>query len=125
WATAHVTWSVAAAPAYRIRAELGVSMLSMPDTGTYAGRPYADTVAFGPDVGVSAQLGLVGPFGLEGHARVTPVPVLVSDVRLALAVRGGPFGLTAGVRAIDVDGDEDDGPDGRFAGPEIGLSLVF
>jgi hypothetical protein len=125
WGSAHLTWSVAASHAFRVRAELGVSMLSMPGTGTYAGRAYSDTVAFGPDVGVSAQLGLLGPIGLEGHARLTPYPVPVSDVRLALALRGGPFALTAGVRNIEVMGDEEDGPEGRFAGPELGLSLVF
>lgn len=125
WGSAHVTWTVAGSEAFRIRAEAGVSMLSMPGTGAWSGMPYADTVAFGPDVGVSAQLGLVGPIGLEAHARVTPVPVPVTDVRLALALRGGPFALTAGVRTIDVRGDEVDGPEGRFSGPELGFALVF
>jgi hypothetical protein len=125
WGSAHLTWSVAASQAFRVRAELGLSMLSIPGRGSYAGRSYADTVAFGPDVGVSAQVGLVGPIGLEGHARLTPFPVPVSDLRLALALRGGPFALTAGVRNIEVMGDEEDGPEGRFAGPELGLSLVF
>jgi hypothetical protein len=125
WGSTHLTWSVAASQAFRIRAELGLSMLSIPDRGSYAGRSYADTVAFGPDVGVSAQVGLVGPIGLEGHARLTPFPVPVSDLRLALALRGGPFALTAGVRNIEVMGDEEDGPEGRFAGPELGLSLMF
>jgi hypothetical protein len=97
----------------------------MPGTGSYVGRPYADTIAFGPDVGVSAQIGLIGPIGVEGHVRLTPFPVPVTDVRVALALRGGPFALTAGVRAIDVDGDEVDAPEGRFSGPEVGLSLMF
>jgi hypothetical protein len=125
WGSTHLTWSVAASQAFRIRAELGLSMLSIPGRGSYAGRSYADTVAFGPDVGVSAQVGLVGPIGIEGHARLTPFPVPVSDLRLALALRGGPFALTAGVRNIEVMGNEEDGPEGRFAGPELGLSLVF
>lgn len=125
WGSAHATFTFASSEVFRARLELGGSMLSMPDRGAYAGRPYAGTVAFGPDIGISAQLGLVGPVGLEGHARFTPYPVPITDLRLALALRGGPFAVTVGGRTIDIAGNEDDGPDARFSGPELGFSILF
>ena len=72
--------------------------------------PHAGTVAFGPSFGVSSNVGIVGPFGIEGHARFAPVPVPVADLRIAAAFRGGPLAVTLGWRAIDVDGDRDGGP---------------
>ncbi len=123
--SAHLTWSVVSEDAGRIRLELGGSMLSIPTGGAYAGAPYAGNVLFGPDVGVSGHLGLAGPLGLEGYARLTPVPIPVTDVHAALAFRGGPLALTAGWRAIRIDGNGTDAPSARFSGPEIGLSLMF
>lgn len=125
WGSAHFTWTVLADAAFRIRLELGGSMLSLPETGAFATTTRAGDVAFGPDVGFSAQLGLVGPIGIEGHARVTPLPIAVVDSRLALALRGGPFALTAGWRGIRVHGEEGEVPDVDFSGPELGLSFVF
>lgn len=125
YVTAHVTWSVLAQDAGRIRLELGLASLAMPTDGQYAGEPYAGTTAFGPDVGVSGHLALVGPLGIEGHARYTPYPVPVADLRLALAVRGGPWAVTAGWRTLDVEGDGTRGPVARFGGPEIGLALAL
>lgn len=129
WATAHITWSVLSRDAYRLRFELGGSLLALPDDTFAAGQPWAGKVIFGPDVGVSGQLGLVGPIGIEGHARVTPFPVPVVDTRIALALRGGPLGITLGWRAINVEGDDQDtdadAPELRFRGPELGLSVAF
>ncbi len=125
WGTMHVTWSLVSDDSARIRLELGGSMLSMPTGGAAAGTPWEGRVGFGPDVGVSGQLGLLGPIGVEGHARLTPLPVPVSDLRAAVAFRGGPLAVTAGWRAIDVKGDGTDAPSMRFSGPELGLALVF
>jgi hypothetical protein len=125
WGTAHFTWSVLADASFRIRLELGGSMLSLPKTGAFAAMTRAGDVAFGPDVGISGQLGLVGPIGLEGHARVTPFPIPVVDARLAVALRGGPLALTAGWRGIRVYRQEGEVPDVDFSGPELGLSIVF
>ncbi len=125
WGTIHATWSFLSAPSYRLRLEVGASMLSMPDSGGLVGEPYAGTIAFGPNVGVSGHVGLIGPFGVEGHARLTPTPVPVADTRLAAAFRGGPLALTLGWRAIDVSGDRKDGPQLHFSGPELGLALRF
>ena len=125
WGSAHLTWTVLADAAFRIRLELGGSMLSLPTTGAFAALSRAGDVAFGPDVGISGQLGLVGPIGLEGHARVTPLPITVVDSRLALAFRGGPFAVTAGWRGIRIFEEQGEVPDLDFSGPELGLSFVF
>lgn len=125
WGSAHLTWTVLADAAFRVRLELGGSMLSLPTTGAFAPLSRAGDVAFGPDVGFSAQLGLVGPIGIEGHARITPLPITVVDSRLALALRGGPLAVTAGWRGIRVHGEAGEVPDVDFSGPELGLSLAF
>ena len=125
WGIAHATWSLLSASSYRLRLEAGGSMLYMPDSDAFAGQPYAGTVAFGPSFGVSGNVGIVGPFGIEGHARVAPVPVPVADLRIGAAFRGGPLAVTLGWRAIDVDGDRDDGPELSYSGPDSGLSLVY
>lgn len=123
--SARATWSISSEEAYRVRLELGGTMTSVPSSGLYAGTTYANTVSFGPQIGVSGHLGLVGPFGLEGHARVTPFPIPVVDTRAAVVVRGGPLAVSAGWRSIDVNGDGLDAPEAHFAGPELGLQLVF
>ncbi|MGB8933329.1 MAG: hypothetical protein WCC48_18950 [Anaeromyxobacteraceae bacterium] len=122
---ARATWTVLSDAAFRVRLELGGSMLSVPGTGRYAGVSYANTMSFGPQVGVSANLGLVGPLGLEGYARVTPIPVNVLDAKAGLAFRGGPLAVTAGWRFIDVNGDRIDSPEAHFSGPELGLQLAL
>jgi hypothetical protein len=125
WGSVHATWSVLSDAAFRIRLELGGSMLAMPDGADTTAAPWAGKVAFGPDVGVSGQLGLLGPVGIEAHARVTPFPVPVLDTRLALAFRGGPLAVTAGWRGIEIAGDGTDAPELSFSGPELGLALAF
>jgi hypothetical protein len=124
-ARASATFSVLSAAAFRVRLEAGGSALSIPSTGVFAGAPYAGTTAFGPELGVSGQLGLIGPIGVEAHARFTLYPVPVTDVRSALAFRAGPVAFTAGWRAIQVSGDGIDGPEGWFDGPELGVQARF
>ncbi|BDG01696.1 hypothetical protein [Anaeromyxobacter oryzae] len=126
WGSAHVTWSVLSDEVARVRFEVGGSMLSLPSAGaTAAGAPWAGKVLFGPDLGVSGQLGVVGPIGLEGHVRVTPLPVPVLDTRVALALRAGPFAVTGGWRTVHVAGDGVDAPVLDFRGPELGVSVMF
>jgi hypothetical protein len=125
WGSAHLTWSFAAQEAFRLRLELGASMLSLPSSGAFGGTTAAGKVAFGPDVGISGQLGLVGPLGVEAHARITPYPIPVLDTRVAAVLRGGPLALTAGWRTVRIEGDGVDAPVARFEGPEVGLALVF
>ncbi len=123
--SAHVTWSILADAAFRVRLELGGSMLSFPSTGQFAGLKRAGDVAFGPDVGLSGQLGLVGPIGVEGHVRLTPVPYTVLDSGLALALRGGPLAVTLGWRGIRLYEQAGEVPNVDFSGPELGVSMIF
>jgi hypothetical protein len=125
WGTTHLTLSLISEAAYRIRLELGGSMLSIPNGGALAGLPYAGNFVLGPNFGVSGHIGLLGPIGLEGHARYTPWPVQVADTSGALALRAGPLAFTGGWRWIDVSGNGTDAPQLHFSGPEIGLSFLF
>jgi hypothetical protein len=125
WGTIHLTWSVVSGDAGRLRLELGGSMLSMPNSGALVGHPYAGDVAFGPNFGASGNARIIGPLGLQAHARVTPVPVAVGDVGAALALHGGPLALAAGWRWLDVAGNNTSAPQLHFSGPELGVSFVF
>lgn len=118
--SAHFAFPILEGPAYRLRLLAGGSWLSVP-ASAYGSQ--AD--AFGPDVGASASLGLIGPLGLEGHARITPFPVEIIDLRAAVALRAGPFSLLGGYRVIDVATDSRTGPAARFEGPEFGIGLIF
>ncbi len=118
--SAHFTYPLFRGPAYGFLLEGGGSWLSVPST-SFSG----STDAFGFDLGASAHLGLLGPLGLEGHARLTPFPVQVVDLRAAAALRGGPLSLTLGYRVIDIEADDRTGPAARFEGPELGLGLIF
>jgi hypothetical protein len=118
--SAHVSFSVLQGAAYRVRLLAGGSWLGVPATPTSF-----SAESFGFDLGTSANVGLVGPLGLEGHARITPFPVQVIDLRLAMAFRAGPFSLLGGYRMIDVAGDSRTGPAARFEGPEFGLGFIF
>jgi hypothetical protein len=120
YGTAHFAYPVLEGPSFRLRLLGGGSWLSVPST-SYGG----STDAFGIDLGISANVGLVGPLGLEGHAHFTPYPVPVIDLRAAAAIRAGAFALTGGYRVIDVAADSRTGPAARFEGPEIGLGLMF
>jgi len=120
YGSAHFTYALLQGPSHRFRLEAGGSWLTVPDS------PYGSgSDAFGVDLGASATFGLFGPLGVEGHARFTPYPVQVVDLRGAAALRGGPLSLTFGYRVIDVAADSQTGPAARFEGPEIGLGLVF
>jgi hypothetical protein len=125
WGTFNATWALLTADAWRLRLEMGGAMLAIPSGGSYAGARYAGTTVLGPDVGLSGHIGLVGPLGLEGHVRVAPFPVAVVDAGLGLALRGGPFAFTAGVRDVDIRGSAARGPKAHVLGPELGLAARF
>ncbi len=118
--SAHFAYPILSGASYRVRLLAGGSWLSVP-TSAYGGQ--AD--AFGFDLGASANLGLIGPLGLEGHAHYTPFPVQVTDLRAALALRAGPLSLLGGYRWFDVAADSRTGPAARFEGPEFGLGFIF
>jgi hypothetical protein len=125
YGVAAVTWTLAAAETHRLRVEAGGSMLAMPSSGSYQGTPYAGTTALGLLFGLSGQVGLVGPLGLEGHARTTPYPVLIVDAGVAAALRFGPVALTGGWRWLELSGSSGNGPDASISAPELGLAIVF
>ncbi|HET6437021.1 MAG TPA: hypothetical protein VFG59_03085 [Anaeromyxobacter sp.] len=125
WATMHFTWSLLSERSYRLRLETGASMLSLPDSRFASGQAWRGKTLFGPDVGLSGQLGLVGPLAIEGHARLTPLPTRIADTFIGLALHGGPLGVSGGWRWIDVNGNDRDAPRLWFRGPEVGLSLAF
>ena len=122
--SAHVAFPILQGPSYRLRLQVGGSWLSVPTPGTIT-TSSSSVESFGFDVGASANLGLIGPLGLEGHARVTPFPVRVMDLRAALALRAGPFSVTGGYRVIDLEADSRTGPSARFEGPEFGVGVIF
>lgn len=123
--SARVHWSVASDASGRLKLELGGTMLSVPTSGANASTTFAGTNRFGPQVGVSGQVGLAGPFGLEGYARVTPWPAPIIDARAAMVYRTGPLAVSAGWRVVDLNGDGVDAPSAHFDGPELGLQLGF
>jgi hypothetical protein len=118
--SAHLSFPLLQAPAFRLRLQAGGSWLAVP-ASTYGG----SANAFGLDVGASASLGLVGPLGVEGHARITPFPIRITDLRAAVALRVSSLSLLGGYRVIDVEGDPRTGPAARFEGPEFGFGLIF
>lgn len=125
WTTAHLTWSLVNERSARLRVETGLSVLDLPDSPAVFDRPWRGKTLLGPDVGLSGQIGLVGPLGIEGHARLTPFPTRVADTFIGLAVHGGPLGVSAGWRWVDVAGDGEDAPELMFRGPQVGLVLRF
>ncbi len=125
WSTAHLTWSLVNERSVRLRLETGASFLALPDSPATRDREWRGQTLVGPDLGVSGQLGLAGPVGIEGHARLTPFPTRVADTFIGLAVHGGPLGLSAGWRWVDIAGDERTAPRTMFRGPQVGLVLAF
>lgn len=108
-----------------MRLETGVSILALPDSPAAADEEWRGKTLLGPDVGISGQLGLVGPIGIEGYARLTPFPQRVADTFIGLAVHGGPLGVNAGWRWVDVAGNGRDAPRLMFRGPQVGIGLAF
>ncbi|HET6922947.1 MAG TPA: hypothetical protein VFI16_07355 [Anaeromyxobacteraceae bacterium] len=122
--TAHATWSFLSGQSGRLRLEGGLSVLSWPALAPATGLTTSGVTAVGPEAGLSGHLALVGPFGVTGHARVTPWPRMATDLYLAAALRFGPVALTGGWRDLRADGG-DTAPDMRFAGPQFGVALLF
>jgi hypothetical protein len=122
---AHLTWSLVSVPFARVRLETGASILALPDSPAVEAQPWRGKTLFGPDVGLSGGLGLLGPLAIEGHARLTPFPIRIADTFLGVALHGGPLGVSAGWRWIDVDGDGKDAPKLMFRGPQVGLTLAL
>ncbi|MBI5545083.1 MAG: hypothetical protein HY901_14425, partial [Deltaproteobacteria bacterium] len=76
----------------RLRLEAGVGVAFAPDM-----------TATGPQLGVSGELRIIGPLGVEGAARVVPWPHRTLDWHAALQLSVGPVDLRAGVRQLYLD----------------------
>ena len=124
-ASAHVTWTLFSDRSFRLRAETGFSLLALPDSEVVIDQPWRGKTLVGPDVGISGQIGMVGPVGIEGYARITPFPERIVDTFVGLNVHGGPVGVSAGWRWVDIAGDGVDAPETFFRGPQVGLVLAF
>jgi hypothetical protein len=125
WGTAHITWTFISDRSFRIRFETGASMLDLPSSPAVLDRAWRGKMVIGPDAGVSGQLGLTGPVGIEGYARITPFPVRIADTFVGVTIHGGPLGVNAGWRWVDIAGDEIRAPKTFFRGPQGGLVLAF
>jgi hypothetical protein len=83
-------------------------------------------VAAGPDLGISGEVRLVGPFGLAGALHGVFWPYRLADWHLALQLTLGEYQVRAGVRHVYLD---DDGRvDGvrhaeSFLGPWVGVGI--
>jgi hypothetical protein len=115
-ASAHLTVAAVATDVGRLRLDFGGSYLSWPDAG-----PDAGVTAIGPDVGISGQLGLVGPVGIEGYARLSPYPVVALDALAALAFHAGGFAMTVGWRDLSIRRSGPISTPVGFSGPQIGF----
>jgi len=125
WGTAHITWSIVSIPRLRIRVLTGGSMLALPKSEFTAGQPWAGKTLWGPDVGVSGGINLIGAVAVEGYAHLTPFPTRVGDAYAGATLRFGPIGLMGGWRWVEVYGDGNDAPRMSFSGPEAGLAIRF
>lgn len=112
----HATWSVVSEPWARLRLEAGFSGIVAPDLHY-----------FGPDVGVSAQVALLGPFGFDASARVTPFPATIVDLEAGATLQLGALALRGGLRRVWLDdtGVNDEGGSLGFFGPAVSLGVVF
>jgi hypothetical protein len=119
YGTMHLTSLLVSTAVARVRAEIGGSMLSYPETG-----PDAGVTSFGPNIGISGSLGLVGPVGVEGWVRYTPLPIPISDVQAGLALRLGPAGVTLGWRDFRVEPNTE-ASHFKYRGPVAQLAFLF
>ncbi len=113
---AHLTFALVGDAHGRIRLELGGDSAFAPDL-----------IVLGPSIGVSGAMGLVGPFGIEAQAHLTPFPFRQVDWNAGLTLTLGRIALRAGWRQTWLD---DAGlVDGVahqdvFSGPYLGVALA-
>jgi hypothetical protein len=114
--TGHLTYSFISDLHVRVRAEGGVSVISAP------GVSYV-----GPDIGVSGQVALVGPLGVDANVHWTPIPANILDADAGLALHFGNLGIRGGWRFMRLDDrrvNSDGGVD-LVNGPSLSVGLVF
>ena len=114
--SAHLTYSAYSDLHTRLRLEGGVSGIAAPDV-TY----------IGPDVGISAQVALLGPLGLEGAVHWTPLPANIIDADAGVALHFGNLGIRGGWRVLRLDDHRvnDQGGVDVLSGPSLSIGLVL
>lgn len=118
YSAAHLSYALLTGEFYRVRLELGCSLVSL-------GEPVAGggAVVY-PEAGVSASLGLMGPIGLEGQARFSTAPFRPSDLAFLMVARWEILAFKLGLRQIE-SGPTLGGPPARYGGPFIGVSMLL
>jgi hypothetical protein len=114
---AHLVFAPITGPRGRIRIEAGASMAEGLD-GVFM---------FGPDVGLSGDVRIVGPFGVFGAARGTFWPYTRWDVYGGLFVKAWFLRVELGWREMRLNGKLQDGTAvcDKWSGPFLGTTLVF
>jgi hypothetical protein len=110
----HVTFAPVVRDVVRLRAEAGVSTVSL------TRRLYV-----GPSVGMSLETCVLGPLDLELRAQVTPFPYQQVDLRADLALHLGSLMLRAGTRGLFMSSEVRPAGLRREFVPEFGLGLTF
>ncbi len=113
----HLTYALLSGPLGRLRVHLGASGAFAPDLSR-----------LGPSVGVSAALGLIGPFGIEGQVSYTPTPYVEFDAFAGGTLGWGPIALRGGYHwtYLDDRGLVDGIPHSeRYQGPWIGIGVAL
>jgi hypothetical protein len=112
----HLTYSLVSTLQARLRLEAG-------GTGIFA----PDRTYIGPDVGVTAQVALLGPLGLEGGIHLTPYPATVVDADAALALHFGNLTVRGGWRLLYLNDKRvnDTGGADTQQGPQLAVGLLF
>jgi hypothetical protein len=119
-ASLHLTYSLVSEPEARVRFEAGGTLIVAPDF-VYAG----------PDMGLTAQVALLGPLGLYAGAYLTPTPARILDAEAGASLQFGGLGLRAGYRVVHLDDRLAHGNDPEVGGVELfhgwqaGIGLVF
>ena len=114
---AHLTFAPIVGERGRIRIEAGAAMAEGLD-GVFM---------FGPDVGLSGDIRILGPFGLFANGHATFWPYHRWDVYGGLFAKLWVFRLEAGWREMHMKADLKDGEVmcDKWSGPYVGMTLVF
>jgi hypothetical protein len=115
-AEARLTWSPVSGERGRLRLEAGVSSALSPRVAS-----------LGVDTGVSGELRLVGPLGIEGGVYVTRRPHQRKEARFAGTLEVGSLRLLGGIRRLEIESAVPrlDGERECYAAPFVGAGLVF
>lgn len=114
---AHLTYAVASSPYGRLRLEAGLDSAVAPDVAF-----------FGPGLGVSGAIGLLGGTSFEAALRVTPYPFTKVDWNAGMNFGMGTVALKVGWRQTYLnDQGQVDGVshEDNFFGPYVGLALAL